>query len=97
MPDAEFNPLIHAPIRLRICAMLSQAKGIEFGEIQSRLAISKSALSKHLSQLIDAGYVDETSIVRLGRSRQWLSLTPAGLSAYRSHLAALRSIIDADD
>ncbi|QQB14548.1 transcriptional regulator [Brevibacterium casei] len=97
VPDAEFNPLIHAPIRLRISAMLSQAKGIEFGEIQSRLDISKSALSKHLSQLIDAGYVDETSIVRLGRSRQWLSLTPAGLSAYRSHLAALRSIIDADD
>lgn len=94
MPEASFNPLIHAPIRLRICAMLSKAAGIEFSEIQSRLDISKSALSKHLTQLHDAGYVDEESVVRLGRARQWLSLTPAGRSAYEAHLAALREIVD---
>lgn len=97
MPEASFNPLIHAPIRLRICAMLSKAEGIEFSEIQSRLGISKSALSKHLTQLHDAGYVDEEPVVRLGRARQWLALTPAGLQAYESHLAALREIVDAEE
>lgn len=94
VPDAEFSPLIHAPVRLRICAMLSKADGIEFGEIRSRLDISKSALSKHLSQLHDAGYVDEEPVVRLGRARQWVRLTPSGTQAYESHLAALRGIID---
>ncbi|VEW13774.1 Uncharacterized protein conserved in archaea [Brevibacterium casei] len=96
VPDAEFSPLIHAPIRLRICAMLSKADGIEFSEIQSRLGVSKSALSKHLTQLHDAGFVDEESVVRLGRARQWLSLTPSGRQAYESHLAALQDMIGSE-
>ena len=94
MPEARFDELIHAPHRLRICAMLSQADGIEFSEIQTRTELSKSALSKHLSQLADAGYVTETAFVRHGRSRQLLSLTPAGLDAYRAHRASLQALLD---
>ena len=97
MPEARFDELIHAPHRLRICAMLSQADGIEFSEIQTRTELSKSALSKHLSQLADAGYVTETAFVRHGRSRQLLSLTPAGLAAYRAHRASLQALLDDND
>jgi DNA-binding MarR family transcriptional regulator len=92
--EPHFDELIHAPHRLRICAMLSQADGIEFGEIQSRTDLSKSALSKHLSQLTGAGYVTETQIVRQGRSRQSLALTPAGRAAYTAHRAALQLLLD---
>ena len=73
--------------------MLSQADGIEFGEIQERLQLSKSALSKHLSQLIDAGYITEEQILRQGRSRQLLSLTPNGRSAYLAHRASLEALL----
>jgi len=77
--------------------MLSQADGIEFGEIQERLQLSKSALSKHLSQLIDAGYITETQILRQGRSRQLLALTASGTTAYRAHRASLEALLAGTD
>ncbi|WP_430592107.1 transcriptional regulator [Humidisolicoccus flavus] len=94
MVEPRFDPLIHAPYRLRICAMLSQAESVEFGEILERCGLSKSALSKHLSQLVDVGYVAESAIVRAGRSRQLLTLTAAGRESYAGHRAALQQILD---
>ncbi len=91
-----FDEVIHAPQRLRICAMLSAAHKVEFGILQDRLGISKSALSKQLSHLADAGYVTQDRAVRDSRSRLWLSLTPMGARAYAAHVRALRQIITTD-
>lgn len=93
MSEPEFDPLIHAPHRLRICAMLSQADGIEFAQIQERIELSKSALSKHLAQLAEAGYISERSFVRASRSRLMISLTEAGRAAYAGHRKALARIL----
>jgi DNA-binding MarR family transcriptional regulator len=92
-----FDDLIHAPVRLRACAALDSAREIEFGALQSLLDISKSALSKHISALADAGYVTQRRAVRDTRQRLWLSLTPAGRSAYRGHVAALHRIVGRTD
>lgn len=86
--------MIHAPHRLRICAIANAATHVEFGELHSRLGVSKSALSKHISQLIEHGYLHEEQVVRGGRSRLRLSLTEQGRHAYQGHLAALRAIIE---
>lgn len=91
-----FDEVVHAPQRLRICAMLSAAQKVEFGALQEKLDLSKSALSKHLTQLADAGYVTQERIVRSGRSRLWLALTPEGTRAYRGHVRALQEIVAAD-
>jgi DNA-binding MarR family transcriptional regulator len=91
-----FNEVIHAPQRLRVCAMLSAAHKVEFGRLQDRLGLSKSALSKHLTQLTEAGYVAQDRIVRDSRSRLWLSLTPAGARAYSAHVEALQQIVAGD-
>jgi DNA-binding MarR family transcriptional regulator len=97
-PEAPaFDEVIHAPQRLRICAALSAAQRVEFGFLLDRLGISKSALSKHLTQLADAGYVSQDRAVRDSRSRLWLSLTPAGKRAYAAHVRALREIVGNDD
>jgi len=88
-----FDEVIHAPQRLRICAMLSGARQVEFSVIQEHLAISKSALSKHLTHLAEAGYVRQERAVRNARSRLWLSLTPEGSRAYADHVRALQAII----
>ncbi|WP_116451275.1 transcriptional regulator [Blastococcus litoris] len=93
---AAFDEVVHAPQRLRICAMLSAAQSVEFGILQERLELSKSALSKHLSHLVDAGYVTQERAVRDGRSRVWLSLTRTGARAYAGHVRALQEIITAD-
>lgn len=96
-PEPRFDPLIHATHRLRICAMLSQAKGIEFAEIQERTGLSKSALSKQLTQLVSAGYVTEEPFVRAGRSRLMLSLSEFGRDAYTGHKQALTALLQEQD
>jgi DNA-binding MarR family transcriptional regulator len=88
-----FDHLIHAPARLRTCAALDPVREIEFGALLTLLDISKSALSKHVSVLTDAGYVAQRRAVRDTRQRVWLRLTPTGRSAYRGHVAALHGIV----
>jgi DNA-binding MarR family transcriptional regulator len=88
-----FDQLIHAPVRLRICAALDPVREIEFGALLSMLDISKSALSKHVSMLAEADYVAQRRAVRDTRQRVWLSLTGTGRSAYRGHVAALHRIV----
>jgi DNA-binding MarR family transcriptional regulator len=88
-----FNEVIHAPQRLRICAMLSGAQKVEFRLLQDQLELSKSALSKHLTLLVEAGYVRQERAVRNSRSRLWLSLTPEGTRAYSAHVQALQQIV----
>lgn len=92
--EAAFNDVIHAPHRLRICAILSAAQKVEFGHLQERLDLSKSALSKHLTHLVDAGYVTQERALRDSRNRLWLSLTDLGSGAYWAHVRALRAIVD---
>jgi DNA-binding MarR family transcriptional regulator len=88
-----FDHLIHAPVRLRICAALDPVREVEFSALLTLLDISKSALSKHLSVLAEAGYVTQRRAVRDTRQRVRLRLTETGRSAYRGHVAALHRIV----
>lgn len=88
-----FDDLIHAPARLRICATLDPVREIEFGALLTLLDVSKSALSKHIAVLAEAGYVTQRRAVRDTRQRVWLRLTETGRSAYRGHVAALHRIV----
>ncbi|GAB3488902.1 transcriptional regulator [Nocardiopsis coralliicola] len=97
MPEARFDQLIHAPHRLMICAVANAATHVEFSELQERLGISKSALSKHIGQLVEHGYLQEEHRTRGGYSRLRLSLTEPGRRAFRAHTAALKKIIEADE
>lgn len=92
-----FDEVIHAPQRLRICAMLKAAHKVEFRLLQEHLGLSKSALSKHLTQLNDAGYVSQDRVLRDSRIRLWLSLTPKGAKAYAAHVRELQQIVAARD
>lgn len=55
--------------------------------------MSASVLSKHVTALMEAGYVEQRKAVRNTRQRVWLRLTPEGRQAYQTHLAALRAIV----
>ncbi|MET8605142.1 transcriptional regulator [Streptomyces rubiginosohelvolus] len=90
---AGFDATVHAPNRLRICALLDTAGEAEFGLVQKQLGLSASVLSKHATVLMDAGYVEQRKAVRDTRQRVWLRLTRAGRDAYQGHLAALRAIV----
>ncbi|MFG3258639.1 transcriptional regulator [Streptomyces sp. NPDC048172] len=91
--EGGFDATIHAPNRLRICALLDTAGEAEFAVVQRQLDVSASVLSKHVTVLMEAGYVAQRKAVRDTRQRVWLSLTREGRQAYGAHRAALRAIV----
>ena len=93
MTEARFDELIHPSTRLSIVALLAAADWAEFSFVRERLDLSDSALSKQLSTLEEAGYVDIERPVRDRRRRVRARLTPAGRAAFDGHVAALRQIV----
>lgn len=91
------NPLIHAPVRLQLLTSLSAVSEAEFVTLRSLLEVSDSVLSKHISALVDAGYVRSRKGVHAGRRTTWVELTQHGHAALRDHVQALRALIDAVD
>jgi DNA-binding transcriptional ArsR family regulator len=93
MSTARFDPLIHAPTKLSIVSLLAAADWAEFRFLRDRTGLSDSALSKQLSSLEAAGYVE----IRRGfvgkRPRTSARLSPAGRSAFDGHVAALEQIV----
>jgi len=92
MPTA-LDPVIHAPLRLQVCAMLAAAQTVDFATVREMLDVSESVLSKHVKVLEEAGYVAVRKAASDGRQRTWLALSPAGRKAFAAHAAALRSLV----
>jgi DNA-binding MarR family transcriptional regulator len=92
-PDG-FDELIHPTTRLSLVALLAASTWAEFSFAKDALKLSDSALSKQVSTLEDAGYV-EVRKEGAGRHRRTkLRLTEQGRVAFEGHVAALRQIIE---
>ncbi|KZF10192.1 MULTISPECIES: transcriptional regulator [Rhodococcus] len=89
---SDLDPIIHPAHRLRICALLAAATTVELSIVKEHSGLSASALSKQVAALVDAGYVEQQRS-RTDSRRLWLSLTKDGRTAYRHHVAALRTIL----
>lgn len=93
-PRLDLDATLESPIRLSIVAALAGMEKADFATIRDTVAISDSALSKQLTQLEEAGYIT-IGKERVGRrTRTWLALTAPGHAAFRSHLDALRRIVE---
>jgi DNA-binding MarR family transcriptional regulator len=97
MTEPQFDELIHPSTRLSIVALLAAADWAEFSFVRDRLELSDSALSKQLSTLEEAGYVDIDRPVRDRRRRVRARLTPTGRAAFDGHVSALRQIVATAD
>ena len=97
MSAAGIDPLLHAPARLQIAAILARLDDVEFATLRDLIEVSDSVLSKHLSALGEAGYVTLTKAPHEGRQRTWASFTSKGRAAFASHVRALRNLIDSAD
>ena len=93
MSTARFDELIHAPTRLAIVSLLAAAQWADFKYIRDELGLSDSALSKQLSTLEAAGYVEirKRFVGKLPRTSA--SLSKDGRQAFDQHVAALQRII----
>ena len=92
--EARFDPLLHPPARLQIAAVLANVSEAEFARLRSITAVADSVLSKHLSALVEAGYIRLRKAALDGRQRTWAAFTPAGHRAFAGHRAALRALIE---
>jgi DNA-binding MarR family transcriptional regulator len=93
MTEPRFNELIHSPTRLSIVAMLAAAEWADFAFVRDELGLSESALSKQLSTLEAAGYL-QTRKRQVGKyPRTSTRLTRAGRRAFAEHVAALQQLL----
>jgi DNA-binding MarR family transcriptional regulator len=90
---ARFDELIHAPTRLAIVSLLAAAQWADFKYIRDELGLSDSALSKQLSILESAGYVEIRKRFVGKRPRTSASLSTAGRQAFEQHVAALQRML----
>jgi DNA-binding MarR family transcriptional regulator len=97
MTTARFDELIHPSTRLSLVTVLAAADWAEFAFLRDQLELSDSALSKQLSTLEEAGYVQIDRPLRDRRRRVRARLTDAGTIAFRGHVAALREIVENAD
>lgn len=93
MIPARFDELIHPSTRLAIVSLLAAADWAEFAFLRDQLNLSDSALSKQLTTLEEAGYVNIDRPVRDRRRRVRARLTPVGREAFQGHVAALVAIV----
>lgn len=93
----DFDPVIHAPARLQIMAVLASVQEAEFAMLRQTADVSDSVLSKHLAALSEAGYVRLRKAAMDGRQRTWASLTRSGRAAFRAHVAALTMLAKVAD
>lgn len=97
MTEASLDKVIHAPNRLRICALLTPLQEAEFQVLRDELGVSDSVLSKSLKQLEQAGYVAFRKGAVNGRQRMWAGLTKSGREAFSGHVKALNQLASVDD
>lgn len=88
-----FDELIHAPTRLSLVSLLAATEWAEFRFIRDNLGLSDSALSKQLTNLEAAGYVEIKKAFVGKRPRTSARLTRTGRSAFTSHVEALQAIV----
>nr|WP_281393207.1 transcriptional regulator [Sphingomonas xinjiangensis] len=84
--------MIHPPARLQLMALLAEMTELEFATGRDVLDVSDSVLSKHLSQLSEAGYLELRKATVNGRQRTWISATGRGTKAFRLHVATLQRL-----
>ena len=95
--EGAFDPVIHAPARLQIMAVLAGVQDAEFSLLRTTVQVSDSVLSKHLAQLAEAGYVNLRKAALGGRQRTWASLTRDGRRAFAAHVKALQALVAVAD
>lgn len=86
------DDFLHTPARLSVMSLLAPAEWVTFAFLRDSIGTSDSALSKQLSALESAGYVE----VRKDRSAHRSTsarLTPDGRSAFDAYLTDLEELV----
>ena len=94
---AEFNAIIHQPVRLKIMAALKalpSAEQIEFVRLRKIVEATEGNLGAHIQTLEQAGYVAVEKDFADNKPRTRIKLTKQGRRAFEDYVAFLRNIIE---
>jgi DNA-binding MarR family transcriptional regulator len=99
MTEGSLDPVIHAPVRLRITVTLSTLREgdyLSFSRLQQLLDLTPGNLITHLRKLEEAGYVASVKPVSDGQTRTATAvyLTHAGRAALERYTTTLRQLLD---
>ncbi len=91
-PRHELSEVLHQPVRFSIAAALSKTESMDFKDLRNTIQVSDSVLSKQLSALEKAGFVEIKKAFVGKFPRTSVKLSPEGLRAWEHHMATLRLI-----
>ena len=89
----ELDPLIHAPVRLRIMSALLPVDQLGFTELRDVVATTDGNLATHTRKLEQAGYVEATKQFVGRKPLTTFRLTDAGRVAFQDYLDALEALL----
>ena len=96
MTTEALDPLIHAPVRLRIVAMLAalpDGDALSFTRLQDMIGLTPGNLITHLRKLEDADYLTSEKTGNGPASRTSVALTRRGRAALDIYAETLRGLL----
>jgi DNA-binding MarR family transcriptional regulator len=96
MSDDGLDPVIHAPVRLRLMvtlAALPEGDNLSFTRLQELIGLTPGNLITHLRKLEDAGYLKSETTGNGRASRTSIALTRHGRAALDTYTDALRDLL----
>lgn len=91
--DVAFDPVIHAPPRLKVMMLLAASTETSFGALAKEAGLTDGNLASHLRTLEAAGYVRaRRGLVDL-KPRMRYALTDAGRAALKAYCASLEAAL----
>lgn len=92
-PAEQLDEVVHQRTRLGILAVLVEAGRVQFAFLKSTLSLSDGNLSRHLSILEEAQYVEIEKGYEGKKPRTWVKVTKQGKGAFASEMRLLRSLV----
>ena len=87
------NPVIHEPVRLRAMLALAKYKELSFKELLELVSTTVGNLSRHLSKLEEAGYVEIKKFFEGKKPKTVIKITEVGRRALEEYIEELESIL----
>ncbi len=81
----KFDRLIHQPSRLAIMAVLAGCENADFAYLLTATNLNKGTLSKHLSNLEEAEYIEIAKTFKGKYPNTSAALTPKGRRAFKKY------------
>jgi DNA-binding MarR family transcriptional regulator len=97
MSEDGLDPVIHAPVRLRLMvtlAALPEGDNLSFTRLQELIGLTPGNLITHLRKLEDAGYVQTNKTGSGVNALTTVALTRDGRAALERYTAVLRQLLD---